>query len=112
MDTPTCTPLQSPARSASTDRRRGDRHRLDVPATLALVGADGLVADPQGRPLPAVVIAFSVNGVGLRVAQPLAVGDVYAVSTFDSLIPPGLRVRIRSQRITPAGDHEVGAEVV
>ena len=37
----------------------------------------------------------------------MAVGDVYTVSTFVSLIPPGLRVRVRSQRHTPAGDHEV-----
>ncbi len=59
-----------------------------------------------------MVTAFSVNGVGLRVAQPLTAGDVYAVSTFDTLIPPGLRVRVRSHRVTPAGDHEVGAEVV
>jgi hypothetical protein len=112
MDTPSCTPLPSRARTGSTERRRGDRHRLDIPATLVPTGADGLAAERHGRPLPTVVTAFSVNGVGLRVAQPLAVGDVYALSTFDSLIPPGLRVRIRSQRITPAGDHEVGAEVV
>ncbi len=99
------TPLTSPrVRTTATDRRSGNRHRLDVPATLM---ADG----PDARPLPAVVTAFSVNGVGLRVAQPLNVGDVYTLSTFDTLIPPGLKVRVRSQRHTPAGDHEVGAEV-
>ena len=110
MDTP-CPPLPLPVRTVSTNRRRGNRHRLDVPATLTPNGADA--ATPAGGPpLPAVVTAFSVNGVGLRVAQPLAVGDVYTLSTFDTLIPPGLRVRIRTQRHTPAGDHEVGAEVV
>jgi len=108
MDTPACPPPPPrPPRptTASTDRRRGNRHRLDVPATLLGGGADP-------RPVPTVVTAYSVNGVGLRVAQPLAVGDEYALSSFDTLIPPGLRIRIRSHRVTPAGDHEVGAEVV
>ena len=102
MDTPCTAPA---LRTRSTDRRRGDRHRLDVPAQL-------LAESAGARSVPAVVTAFSVNGVGLRVAQPLSVGDVYGLSTFDTLIPPGLRVRVRTQRHTPAGDHEVGAEVV
>ncbi len=101
MDTPRTAP-RSP-RTTASDRRRGDRHRLDVPATLTADGA---------APVPAVVTAFSVNGVGLRVGTPLAVGDAYALASFDTLIPPGLRVRVRSHRVTPAGDHEVGAEVI
>ncbi len=105
MDTPPAAAGPRP-RPTAADRRRGDRHRLDVPATLTPDGAAG------GPHLPAVVTAFSVNGVGLRVARPLGVGDVYAVSSFDTLLPPGLRVRVRSQRHTAAGDHEVGAEVV
>ncbi len=108
MDTPMTTPPR--VRTASTDRRSGNRHRLDVPATLALHADGG--PNAGATPVAAVVTAFSVNGVGLRVAQALAVGDVYTLSTFDSLIPPGLRVRVRSQRHTPAGDHEIGAEVV
>ena len=88
----------------AADRRRGNRHRLAVPATL--------VADGGGPDVPAVVVAYSVNGVGLRVGQPLAVGSTYAVRSFDTLIPPGMTVRVKSQRVTPAGDHEVGAEVV
>jgi len=102
MDTPPKVPGPTPVRAA--DRRRGNRHRLDVRATLT--AADG------GVEQPAVVTAFSVNGVGLRVGRPLEVGSVHAVRSFDTLLPPGLNVRVRSLRITPAGDHEVGAEVV
>jgi hypothetical protein len=102
MDTPLKAP--GPRQVRAADRRRGNRHRLDVPATLT--------AAAGGAEQPAVVTAFSVNGVGLRVARPLEVGSVHAVSSFDTLLPPGLTVRVRSQRITPAGDHEVGAEVV
>ena len=88
----------------TSNRRRGDRHRLDVPATLTPAAG--------GPEVPAVVTAFSVNGVGLRVALPLPAGAEYALSSFDTLLPPGLKVRVRTHRVTPAGDHEVGAEVV
>lgn len=106
MDTSCCPPVPR-EQTAATNRRRGHRHRIDIPATLTL---DAAAAD--AKPVPAVVTAYSVNGVGLRVAQPLAVGDVYGLSTFDSLIPPGLRIRVKTLRHTPAGDHEVGAEIV
>ena len=89
----------------SADRRRGDRHRLDIPATLTPTAGGG----PD---VPAVVVAYSVNGVGLRVGQSLDVGATFAVSSYDTLIPPGLTVRVKSYRAHPEGDHEIGAEVV
>ena len=77
----------------SADRRRGDRHRLDIPATLTPTAG--------GPDVPAVVVAYSVNGVGLRVGQSLDVGATFAVSSYDTLIPPGLTVRVKSHRGPP-----------
>ena len=77
-----------------------------MPATLA--PTDGAT----GPDVSATVVAFSVNGVGLRLRTPLAVGATYTLSSFDTLLPPGLRIRVKTQRIAPNGNHEVGAEVV
>jgi hypothetical protein len=87
------------------NRRRGRRHRLDIPASLAPVGAD------PGRPgITVRICELSVAGVGLRAEQPLEVGHVYEVRAFDTLVPTGMRVKIISHRPAAAGGFEIGAE--
>ena len=85
------------------DRRRGDRHRLSIPATL--LTDDGAAAVT----VAITVTAVSVNGVGLRSPVLLRDGAVYVLTAFDSLLPPGTRVRVVSQR--PAEDGAGGFDV-
>ena len=87
------------------NRRRGRRHRLDIPASLAPIGADA------GRQGIAVRISeLSVAGVGLRADQPLELGHVYEVRAFDTLVPTGMRIKVLTHRPSPAGGFEIGAE--
>ncbi|HSV13730.1 MAG TPA: PilZ domain-containing protein [Tepidisphaeraceae bacterium] len=87
------------------NRRRGRRHRLDIPASLAPTGGD------PGRPGIAVRISeLSVAGVGLRSDQPLEPGHVYEVRAFDTLVPTGMRVKVISHRAAADGGFEIGAE--
>ena len=87
----------------ATNRRKGRRHRLSVPATLTPEGG--------GEPLHVRVIELSVGGLGMASIKLAEVGKVYAVTAFDSLLPPGLRVRTVSQRAVDNG-HFVGAAIL
>ena len=87
------------------NRRRGRRHRLDIPASLAPVDSD------PSRPGISVRIAeLSVAGVGLRADQPLELGQVYEVRAFDTLVPTGMRIKVISHRPAADGGFEIGAE--
>ncbi len=97
---------RTPARREA-DRRRGDRHRLSIPATVLTDDGAAAVA------VAVTVTAVSVNGVGLRSPVVLRDGAVYALTAFDSLVPPGTRVRVVSQRPTDDGaGFDVGTATV
>ena len=85
------------------NRRKGRRHRLNVPATLTPEGG--------GEPLHVRVVELSVGGLGMSAVVMTEVGKIYVVTAFDSLLPPGLRVRTVSQRTVNNG-HFVGAAIL
>jgi hypothetical protein len=93
---------------AARDRRQGNRHRLDLPATIVAEQA----SDVAATPVAVTVTHFSVNGLAFRTAVPVVVGAVYLVSCFDTLLPNNLRVRVVTRRDLPGGSFEVGTEVV
>jgi PilZ domain len=86
----------------SNNRRRGLRHRLDVPAVLVSDAGQFSVHFTE----------LSVAGAGLKSSVALQVGDVYEVRAFDSLLPLGTRVKIVSRRDGNAGGFQIGAEVL
>jgi hypothetical protein len=97
-------------RGLAQNRRRGRRHRLNVPALL-VAEADSV------RQVSVEITELSVGGVGIRSAEALEVGAIFSVRAFDTLLPPGTRVRIVSSRGTGGAGafgtgFEVGAEVV
>jgi hypothetical protein len=96
--------------NTGNDRRRGNRHRLNLPATITVEPAPLKKADPT--PIAVTVTHFSVNGVAFRTGAPVVVGTVYVVACFDTLLPNNLRVRVVTQRELPGGGFEVGSEVV
>jgi hypothetical protein len=92
-------------RPLSQNRRRGRRHVLDIPATLAL--------GPAGPgDLAVKIIEFSKHGLGMRAAKAINPGEIYQVRAFDTLIPQDLRVRIVSIRSIADDGFIIGSEVV
>jgi hypothetical protein len=89
-------------RPLSQNRRRGRRHVLDIPATLASESGD----------LAVKIFEFSKHGLGMRTTKALAPGEIYHVRAFDTLIPSGLRVRIVSVRGVADEGFVIGSEVV
>jgi hypothetical protein len=89
-------------RPLSQNRRRGRRHLLDIPATL----------NGESAELPVKIIEFSKHGLGMRTTKALTPGEFYHVRAFDTLIPPGLRVRIVSVRSVANDGFIIGSEVV
>jgi hypothetical protein len=98
-------PAAKPALPLEQNRRRGNRHRLHIHATLIL---DGYTPTS----LEVTVTEMSVGGVGFRVKQSLNLQAEGQLTSFDTLIPPGMRVHIISQRQLPSGEFEVGAKVL
>src|SRR5206468_10960834 len=92
-------------RPLAENRRRGRRHRLEIPASLVRSGAPS-----ELPPVPVQVTELSVAGVGLRSPSPLEIGVVYEVRAFDTLVPTGMRVRILSVRPATGGGFHIGAE--
>jgi hypothetical protein len=95
----------STSRPLAQNRRRGNRHALHIPATLV---RDGHPAEP----LAVTIVEISVAGVGLRVKQSLTLGDICTLSSYDTLVPPGMTVRIVSQQPVGHGEFRVGAQTV
>jgi hypothetical protein len=92
-------------RSLSQNRRRGRRHPLDILATLT--------GGPTGTTERTVkIVEFSKHGLGMRATQPFTPGEIYAVHAFDTLVPPGMRVRIVSNRSLQNEGFIIGSEVV
>jgi hypothetical protein len=92
-------------RPLSQNRRRGRRHQLDIPATL--------VGESSGTGELAVkIVEFSIHGLGLRANKQLTSGEIYQVRAFDTLVPPGMRVKIVSSRSLGDGGFIIGGEVV
>ena len=100
-------PLQAVGFSRSLDqnRRSGNRHRLRIHADIQIEG-------PNPTPMPVIVTEISIGGIGLRTKEPLLLEQNYQVHSFDTLLPPGMRVRAVSQRQLPSGEFEVGAKTV
>jgi hypothetical protein len=92
-----------PATPLSKNRRQGNRHRLDVSATLTNEG-------PNPTEVPVVLTEMSVGGMAFRSRQSLPVGATYLVSSFDTLIPHGTRATLVARRRLPDGDFEIGAK--
>ena len=105
MNSATNPPAKKMQRSISENRRRGNRHRLDIPATLVLIGNDPV-------PIEVTVFELAVSGLGLRCKQELVAEGTYQLSSFDTLIPPNMRVHIVSQRKLNDGTMEVGAKAI
>jgi hypothetical protein len=87
----------------SSNRRRGNRHRLDISATLTTEGANP-------TEIPVTLTEMSVGGIAFRSRQSLAIGTTYLVSSFDTLIPFGTRATLVARRQLPDGDFEIGAK--
>ena len=86
------------------NRRKGSRHRLDIPATLAVDG-------DQSQQFSVYITDLSVSGVGIASSQALPMGSVFEVDAFDTLLPLGTRVQIVSSRHAGCGGFEIGAKV-
>jgi hypothetical protein len=93
-----------PSIPLAQNRRRGNRHKLHIPATL--IGADA------STPIDVTVTEISVGGVGLRSKQQLTLEATYQLSSFDSLLPPGMRVRVISQQPSSHGEYKIGAQTI
>jgi hypothetical protein len=99
---PAAHPNVKPAPTVAQNRRRGNRHRLNISATLRL-------EEESATDIPVVVTELSVGGFGFRCPQLLRAHATYRISSFDTLIPQGTLAKIVSQRQLPGGDFEVGA---
>jgi hypothetical protein len=93
------------AHPLAQNRRRGNRHRLHIPATLLIEGENP-------TEIPVTVTEMSVGGIGFRSRQPLVVDATYRVSSFDTLIPQGMRASIVAHRQLPDGEFEIGAKTI
>jgi hypothetical protein len=93
-----------PVRALAQNRRRGRRHRLDIPATL--IGEQSKISHFIK------IIEFSNHGLGLQAGTSLTSGEIYQVLAFDTLVAPGMRIRIVSSRALPTGGFAIGGEVV
>jgi hypothetical protein len=94
-----------PSRPLAQNRRRGNRHQLQIPATL--------IPDGDAAVQIAVTITeISVGGVAFRAKTSLPLDGVYQLSSFDTLITPGMRIRIVSQQATSHGEFKVGAQTL
>ncbi len=96
--------MNSQPAPTAKNRRRSRRHKLDVPATL-------VSSSNNIQPISIRITHLSVGGVGLQSHQELPLGEIYLLRAFDSLLPPGTRLRIASCRKNPFG-FEIGAETV
>jgi hypothetical protein len=105
MIPPSNLPVTKPARPLTENRRSGNRHRLGIPATL-------LPAGDAPSPISVTVTEISIGGVGIRAGHELKLENVYHLNSFDTLIPPGMKVHIVSQRLLPDGSYEVGAKAI
>lgn len=106
MTAPLNSVLPAPARnypSKHVNRRRGRRHRLHVPATFT--------PENGGTAVHGCVVELSVGGLGMTTHDIAEIGSVFVVSAYDTLLPPGLRVKVVSHRATSHG-HVVGAAIL
>jgi hypothetical protein len=94
-----------PSLPLSANRRRGNRHRLHIPATLLNEG-DSAVQ------IPVTITELSIGGVALRCKESLPLDRVYQLSSFDTLVPPGMRIRVVSQQPGAAGEFKIGAQTI
>jgi hypothetical protein len=105
MTPPPNPPVTKRAHPLTENRRQGNRHRLHIPATL-------LPAGDHPSPISVTVTEISIGGVGIRAKHELKLDNVYHLNSFDTLIPPGMKVHIVSQRKLPDGHYEVGARAL
>jgi hypothetical protein len=104
-ENPPAAAATQPSRPLAQNRRQGIRHRLHIPATLM---GDG----ENPAPIPVTVTELSIGGVGIHAEHELKLDGIYHLNSFDTLITPGTRVRIISQRELPAGKFEIGAKAL
>jgi hypothetical protein len=96
-------PTVKPTRPLSQNRRRGNRHRLQIPATLIAEGSNAV-------PIEVTVTEMSVGGMAIRSKSSLVLNADYQLSSFDTLIPPGTKIRIVTQQTTSHGEFKIGAQ--
>jgi hypothetical protein len=105
MKPPSDLPVSTPARTVNENRRRGNRHRLHIPATLVAEGG-------HPTPIAVTITELAIGGVGIRAKHDLKVDGIYHLNSFDTLIPPGMRVHIVSKRKLPDETFDVGAKAI
>jgi len=105
MESVPAKPAVKRAHPLAQNRRRGNRHRLNIPATLLIEG-------DKPTEIEVIVTEMSVGGIGFRSRTPLVIEATYRVSSFDTLIPHALRASIVTQRQAPDGHFEVGAKTI
>ena len=105
MNLPTHSQTNPSARSLTEDRRSGNRHRLDIPATL-------IAAEGHPTPIAVTITELAIGGVGIRAKHDLKVEGVYHLDSFDTLIPPGMKVHIVSKRKLLDESFDVGAKAI
>jgi hypothetical protein len=101
-------PTKAPGKRAhplAQNRRRGNRHRLHIQATVQIEGE-------HPTEIAVTITELSVGGIGFRSRQALVAGATYRIISFDTLIPTGLRASIVSQRHLPDGQFEIGAKTM
>ena len=98
-------PIVKPSRPLEHNRRQSNRHLLQIPATL--------LSDGEGnRQIAVIVTEISIGGVGLRSKESVSLDRVYQVTSFDTLVPPGMRVRIVSIQPADQGEFKIGAKTI
>jgi hypothetical protein len=98
-------PVVKPSRPLEQNRRRGNRHQLHIPGTLL----------PEGdlaTHIAVLITEISIAGVGLRAKQSLPLDGIYQLTSFDTLVPPGMRVKIVSQQPGANGEFGIGAQTI
>jgi hypothetical protein len=98
-------PAVKPSRPLAQNRRRGNRHQLQIPATLIAEGTNA-------PPIEVTVTEMSVGGVTIRSKSSLPIDGVYQLSSFDTLIPPATRIRIVTQQSGSHGEFKIGAQTL
>jgi hypothetical protein len=94
-----------PPRPLDQNRRRGNRHLLNIPANLLPDGESPIAIE-------VIITEISIAGVGLQCKQSLPLDRVYQLTSFDTLVPPGMRVKIVSQQPAANGEFKVGAQTI
>ena len=96
-----------PTASSQAERRASPRVKADRPIQLRLV-------ERPETPLDAHLLDVSAGGVGLRMSQPLEIGQEFFLMLFDAveLASTPLRYRVVRRSMLVSGEYHIGAMFV